>query len=98
MEFVYSILLKAGIRVWASQKLKTNLGPVINSLGVRPLKKAVMPSFLAMLEMMRRPDSLASKFWFWMRVLTTSRGADTIKEAEAPAIEAMKFWNQVAVL
>lgn len=28
----------------------------------------------------------------------TSSGAEMIREAEAPAIEAMKFWDQVAAL
>jgi len=86
------------MRVCASQKLKTSLGPVIRSLGVRPLKNEVKPSCLAMLEMMRKPDSLASKLRFWIRVLTTSRGAETMSEAEAPAMDATKFWNQVALL
>ena len=28
----------------------------------------------------------------------TSSGADTTSEADAPAIEATKFWNQLALL
>lgn len=28
----------------------------------------------------------------------TSKGAETTKEAEAPAMEAMKFWNHEALL
>jgi hypothetical protein len=51
-----------------------------------------------MFETMRKPDSLASKLRFWIRVLTTSRGAETMSEAEAPAMDATKFWNQVALL
>ena len=70
----------------------------MRSLGVRPLKKEVRPSFLAMFETIRKPDSFASKLRFWMRVLTTSRGADTTREADAPAIEATKFCDQEAVL
>jgi hypothetical protein len=89
---------KAGIKVWASQKEKTNLGPVMSSLGTSPLKKAAGPSFLAMLERIRKPLSGLSKFRFWIRVLITSRGAETTREAEAPAIEAIKFWNQLALL
>lgn len=89
---------KAGIKVCASQKEKTSLGPVIKSLGTRPLKKAPAPSFLAMLVKMRKPDSGLSKLRFWMRVLMTSRGAETTSEAEAPAIEATKFSNHVALL
>jgi hypothetical protein len=85
------ILSKAGIRVWASQKLKTSFGPVINSLGVRPLKKLLNPSFLAMLERILNPLSGFSKFRFWIRVLITSRGAETRRDADAPAMEAMKF-------
>lgn len=37
-------------------------------------------------------------YLFWIRVLMTSSGAETIREAEAPAMEAMKFWDQVAAL
>jgi hypothetical protein len=33
-----------------------------------------------------------------MRVLMTSRGADTTSEAEAPAMDAMKFWYHDALL
>lgn len=40
----YIILLKAGMRVCASQKEKVSLGPVMRSLGIRPLKKADGPS------------------------------------------------------
>lgn len=69
-----------------------------HTLGTRPLKKAEAPSFLAMLVRMRKPLSGLSKLRFWMRVLMTSRGADTTSDAEAPAIEAMKFWNHEALL
>lgn len=84
--------------VCASQKEKTSLGPVMSSLGTRPLKKAPAPSFLAMLARMRKPLSGFSKLRFWMRVLMTSRGADTTSEADAPAMDATKFWNQEALL
>ena len=67
-------------------------------MGTRPLKKADAPSFLAMLVRMRKPLSGLSKLRFWMRVLITSSGAETTSEAEAPAIEATKFWNHVALL
>lgn len=85
------ILSKAGINVWASQKLKTSFGPVMSSLGVRPLKKLVKPSFLAMLERILNPLSGFSKLRFWIRVLMTSNGADTRSDADAPTMEAMKF-------
>lgn len=57
-----------------------------------------MPSFRAILVRILKPLSGFSKFLFWMRVLITSRGAETTREAVAPAIEAMKFWNQEALL
>ena len=91
-------LLNAGISVCASQKLNTSFGPVINSFGVNPLKKLVRPSLRAILPTIRQPDSGFSKLRFWMRVLMTSSGADTTSEAVAPAIEATKFWNHVALL
>lgn len=68
------------------------------TLGTRPLKKAVAPSFFIMLEIILKPLSGFSKLRFWIRVLMTSRGAETRREAEAPAMEAMKFWNQDALL
>ena len=92
------ILPKAGIKVCASQKLKTNLGPVIKSFGVRPLKKLVGPSFFIIFPSILKPDSGLSKFRFWIRVFITSKGADTTSEAVAPAIEATKFCDQDAVL
>jgi hypothetical protein len=67
-------------------------------LGTRPLKKADAPSFRAMLVRMRKPLSGFSKLRFWMRVLMTSSGAETIRDAEAPAMEATKFWYHVALL
>jgi hypothetical protein len=70
----------------------------MRSFGTRPLKKDVSPSFLAMLATIRKPDSGFSKFRFWIRVLITSSGADTMREALAPKIEATKFWVQVAEL
>ena len=95
---VYTTVPKAGIKVCANQKLNTNFGPVINNLGVRPLKKLIAPSFRIMLLTIRKPDSGFSKFRFWIRVLMTSRGAETIREALAPQIEATKFWSQLALL
>lgn len=68
------------------------------TLGTSPLKKLEKPSCLAMLLRIRKPLSGLSKLRFWIRVLITSRGAETTSEAVAPAIEAMKFWNQVALL
>lgn len=62
------------------------------------MKKLERPSFLAILVRILKPLSGLSKFLFWMRVLMTSSGADTTSEADAPAIEAMKFWNQLALL
>lgn len=63
----------------------------MRSFGVRPLKKLVMPSFFIMLPTILNPLSGFSKFRFWIRVLMTSKGAETIRDAEAPAMEAMKF-------
>jgi len=37
------------------------------------------------------PETLFSKFAFCMRVFTTSRGAATVIDATAPAIDATKF-------
>jgi hypothetical protein len=91
-------LPNAGMRVCASQKEKTSLGPVMRSLGVRPLKNDVKPSCFIMFDTILKPLSGFSKFLFWMRVLMTSRGADTTSEALAPAIEATKFCDQVAAL
>lgn len=68
------------------------------TLGTRPLKKAEGPSFFAMLVRILKPLSGLSKFLFWMRVLMTSRGAETTSDADAPAMEATKFWNQLALL
>jgi hypothetical protein len=77
--------------VWASQNEKTSLGPVMRSLGVNPLKNDVKPSFFIILEMILKPPSGFSKFLFWILVLMTSRGAETRRDAVAPAIEATKF-------
>jgi hypothetical protein len=95
---LYMTFPKAGISVWASQKLKTSLGPVMSSFGVNPLKKLLMPSCLTMLLMIRSPDSGFSNFRAWIRVLITSRGAETTRDALAPAMEATKFCPQVAEL
>ena len=70
----------------------------MSSFGVRPLKKLVMPSFFIILPTIRNPDSGFSKLRFCIRVLMTSRGAETIREAEAPAMEATKFCSHDAVL
>jgi hypothetical protein len=91
-------LLKAGIKVCASQNEKTNLGPVINNFGTSPLKNAGNPSCFIMLETMRNPLSGLSKFRFCILVLTTSRGAETIRDALAPAIDATKFCDHEALL
>lgn len=95
---LYIILPNAGMRVCASQKEKTSLGPVMRSLGVRPLKNDVKPSCFIIFDTILNPLSGFSKFRFWMRVLMTSRGADTTSEALAPAIEATKFCPHVAAL
>jgi hypothetical protein len=63
----------------------------MSNLGVRPLKKEVMPSFFIMFETILNPLSGFSKFLFWIRVLMTSRGAETTKEAVAPETDATKF-------
>ncbi len=84
--------------VCASQKLNTSFGPVMSSFGVNPLKKLVIPSFFIMLLTILNPDSGFSKLRFCIRVLMTSNGAETIREAEAPAMEATKFWSHEAVL
>ena len=94
----YITLLNAGINVCANQKLNTNFGPVINSFGVNPLKKLVKPSFLIMLLTIRKPLSGLSKLRFCIRVFITSNGAETMRDAEAPAMEATKFCIQEAVL
>ena len=62
------------------------------------MKKAEAPSLRAMLVRIRKPLSGFSKLRFWMRVLMTSRGAETTSDADAPAMEAIKFWNQLALL
>lgn len=85
------MLLNAGISVCASQKLKTSFGPVIRSFGVKPLKKLLKPSFLTMFPTILKPLSGFSKFRFWILVLMTSKGAETISDADAPAIDATKF-------
>ncbi len=94
----YRTLSKAGISVCASQKLNTSFGPVMSSFGVNPLKKLVMPSFFIMLLTILNPDSGFSKLRFCIRVLMTSNGAETIREAEAPAMDATKFCSHEAVL
>lgn len=61
---LYMILPNAGIRVCASQKEKTSLGPVMRSLGVRPLKNDVKPSCFIMFDTILKPLSGFSKFLF----------------------------------
>ncbi len=63
----------------------------MSSFGVKPLKKLEKPSFLAMLDRILNPLSGLSKFRFCIRVLMTSSGADTSKDADAPAMDAIKF-------
>ena len=94
----YNTLLYAGISVCANQKLKTNFGPVIRSLGVSPLKKLVKPSFLTILPTILNPLSGLSKLRFCILVLMTSSGAETIRDADAPATDATPFCTHVAVL
>lgn len=94
----YTILSKAGISVCASQKLNTSFGPVINNFGVSPLKKLVKPSFFIMLPTILNPLSGFSKFRFCILVFITSNGAETTKEAVAPAIDATKFCMKPAEL
>ncbi len=98
VDFFYTILSNAGISVCASQKLNTNFGPVISNFGVNPLKKLVKPSFLIILPTILNPLSGLSKFRFCILVLITSNGAETTKEAVAPAIEATKFCKKPAEL
>lgn len=62
------------------------------------MKNEVGPSFLSILAIILTPLSGFSKFLFWILVLTTSNGAETIKDAEAPQMEAIKFWYQEALL
>lgn len=81
---------------WAKANEKTNLGPVVSNLGVNPLKKAVIPSFLSVFFRMVTPLSGLSKFLFCILVLMTSKGADTTREAQAPQIDETKFWAKVA--
>lgn len=75
-----------------------NISVTKHTLGTRPLKKLEKPSFLAMLDRMRKPLSGFSKFLFWILVLMTSSGAETTSEADDPAMDATKFWNHVALL
>jgi hypothetical protein len=77
---------------------KTNFGPTVRIFGVKPLKNDENPSFLIMLFKIWNPVSGFSKFLFWIRVLMTSIGAETVSEATAPAIEATVFCVHVAEL
>lgn len=69
---------------------------VLRTLGVNPLKSAVIPSFFIRSLITTEPDTLCSKLAFCIRVLTVSRGAATVIDATAPAMEAMKFCDHVA--
>lgn len=60
----FNNLSNAGINDWAKANENTNFGPVVNNLGVKPLKKAVIPSFLAMFFKIVKPPSGLSKFLF----------------------------------
>lgn len=97
-DLVYNILSKAGINVCASQNEKVSFGPVMSSLGVRPLKKLLRPSFFAMLPTILNPLSRISKLRFCILVLITSSGADTMMEELDPQIDATKFCPHVAEL
>lgn len=66
------------------------------TFGVKPLKNAVGPSFFIRSFTTVSPGTLCSKFAFWIRVLTVSRGAATVMEATAPATDAIKFCIHVA--
>ena len=72
-------------------------GKTHRTFGVSPLSRADRPSFLIKSLTTVTPESLVSKFWFWMRVLIVSRGAATVIDATAPATDAIKFWVQVAL-
>jgi hypothetical protein len=54
------------------------------------LKNDEAPSVLIISLMTVTPETLVLKLAFWIRVLTTSRGAATVIEATAPATEATK--------
>jgi len=58
----YMTLPKAGMSVCANQKEKTSLGPVMRSLGTRPLNSAVGPSVAIMRPNTVKPEVLVSKF------------------------------------
>ena len=61
------------------------------------MNNAVGPSFLIRSLTTVTPDTFCSKFAFWIRVLTVSSGAATVMDATAPAIDATKFWPEVAL-
>ena len=67
------------------------------TFGVRPLNSADAPSSLRRSLMTVTPETLFSKLAFWIRVLMGSRGAATVMDATAPAMDATKFWPQVAL-
>jgi len=72
-------------------------GKTRRTFGVSPLNRAIEPSCLIRSLTTVTPESLVSKFWFWMRVLIVSRGAATVIDATAPATDAIKFCVQVAL-
>lgn len=89
--FFYMTFPNAGISVCANQNEKVNLGPVISSFGVRPLKNDKKPSFFAMLATILKLLSLFSKLRACILVLMTSIGADTMMDEDDPMIDATKF-------
>ena len=66
------------------------------TFGVKPLKNEPMPSCLIISLMMVTPPTCELKLAFWIRVLTTSRGAATVMDATAPAMEATKSEYQLS--
>lgn len=54
------------------------------------MKKAPGPSERTMSLMTVKPETFWQKLAFWIRVLTTSRGAATVIDETAPAMDAMK--------
>lgn len=87
----YMYLPNNGIKDCATVKEKTSLGPTTRIFGVNPLKNAPNPSCLIISFIIVTPPVFVSKFAFWIRVLTTSKGAETVIEATAPPILATKF-------
>lgn len=63
-DYFCSILSNIGMKDCARAKENTSFGPVVSNLGVRPLKKAVKPSFLKVFLTMVNPLCGLSKFLF----------------------------------